>query len=132
MAVDVTDLERVPSFEALSPGEREALAPTGERVEVDGPGVEITQQGDFGHSVFAVLEGDAKVLVDGQEVARLSAGDLFGEIAVIASGRRTATVESLSAMVLVSFFKRDIWALEKNNAAFAEALRSIRPADDER
>jgi CRP-like cAMP-binding protein len=132
MAVDVSDLARVPIFEALSPGELEALAPTGERVEVEGAGVEITQQGDFGHSVFAVLEGDAKVLVDGQEVARLSAGDMFGEIAVIASGRRTATVESLGAMVLVSFFKRDIWALEKSNAAFAEALRSLRPADEDR
>ena len=63
--------------------------------------------------------------------AELSAGDLFGEIAVIASGRRTATVESLSTMVLVSFFKRDIWALEKSNAAFADALRALRATDDE-
>ena len=74
------------------PGSSRALASNGERVEVEGPGVEITQQGDFGHSVFAVLEGDAQVIVDGQEVGQLSAGDLFGEIAVIASGRRTATV----------------------------------------
>ena len=103
---------------------------TGERVEVEGPGVEITLQGDFGHSVFAVLEGDARVLVDGQEVGRLSAGDLFGEIAVIASGRRTATVESLGPMVLASFFKRDIWALEKSNAAFADALRALRATDE--
>jgi CRP-like cAMP-binding protein len=131
MAVTVTDLSPVPAFGALSLGELESLASTGERVEVKGPGVEITQQGDFGHSVFAVLEGDARVLVDGQEVGRLSAGDLFGEIAVIASGRRTATVESLGAMVLVSFFKRDIWALEKNNVAFADALRALRATHDE-
>jgi CRP-like cAMP-binding protein len=81
--------------------------------------------------VFAVLEGDATVIVSGEEVSRLSAGDLFGEIAVIASGRRTATVESLSPMVLMRFFKRDIWALEKSNAEFAEALRALRPADDD-
>ena len=133
MAVAATDLARVPIFGALSPSRaRGDSRPTGERVEVEGPGVEITQQGDFGHSVFAVLEGDARVLVDGQVVGQLSSGDLFGEIAVIASGRRIATVESLGAMVLASFFKRDIWALEKSNAAFADALRSLRPADDER
>ena len=129
MAVAVTDLSPVAAFGALSPGELESLASTGERVEIDGPGVEITLQGDFGHSVFAVLEGDARVLVDGQEVGRLSAGDLFGEIAVIASGRRTATVESLGPMVLASFFKRDVWALEKGNEAFADALRALRPAN---
>jgi CRP-like cAMP-binding protein len=129
MALELTALA-LPVFETLSCEEREALASAGDRVEVEGPGVEITQQGDFGHSVFAVLEGDARVVVDGREVGRLSTGDLFGEIAVIASGRRTATVESLSPMLLASFFKRDIWALEKGNTAFAEALRSLRQADD--
>ncbi len=131
MAVAVADLALVPAFTALASGELESLASSGERVEVEGPGVEITQQGDFGHSVFAILEGDARVLVDGQEVGQLSAGDLFGEVAVIASGRRTATVESLSDMVLVSFFKRDIWSLEKSNPAFADALRSLRVTGDE-
>ncbi len=129
MALAVADLALVPAFAALASGELESLASTGERVEVEGPGVEITQQGDFGHSVFAVLEGDARVLVDGRQVGQLAAGDLFGEVAVIASGRRTATVESLSAMVLVSFFKRDIWSLEKSNSAFAHALRSLRATD---
>ena len=131
MAVAVADLAVVPAFAALAPGELESLASGGERVDVEGPGVEITQQGDFGHSVFAVLEGEARVLVDGREVGQLSKGDLFGEVAVIASGRRTATVESRGAMVLVSFFKRDIWSLEKSNAAFADALRSLRATDAE-
>ncbi len=131
MAVDASDLALVPIFGALLPAELEGLASNGERVEVEGAGVEITHQGDFGHSVYAVLEGDAQVIVDGQVVNQLSAGDMFGEIAVIASGRRIATVESLGAMVLVSFFKRDIWALEKSNAAFADALRALRPADDD-
>lgn len=131
MAVAAAELALVPIFGALLPAELEALALSGERVEVEGPGVEITHQGDFGHSVYAVLEGDAQVIVDAHVVNQLSSGDMFGEIAVIASGRRIATVESLSAMVLVSFFKRDIWALEKSNAAFADALRALRPTDDE-
>jgi CRP-like cAMP-binding protein len=129
MTVSVSELTLIPAFAALAPDELAKLAASGERVELEGAGVEITQQGDFGHSVYAVLEGEARVVVDGEEVAKLSQGDLFGEVAVIASGRRTATVESLGAMVLVSFFKRDIWALEKSNAAFAEALRALRTND---
>jgi CRP-like cAMP-binding protein len=131
MPVDPTDIIELTVFETLSPAELGRLAEGADRVAIEGPGVEITVQGDFGHSVFVVLEGDARVVVDGQEVGRLSRGDLFGEIAVIASGRRTATVESLGAMELVSFFKRDIWALEKDNAAFAEALRDLRPTQVE-
>lgn len=131
MAVDTEELRALTILATLSPAELERLASSGERVEVEGGGVEITQQGDFGHSVFAVLEGDARVLVDGQDVGRISEGELFGEIAVIASGRRTATVESLGPMVLASFFKRDIWALEKSNVAFADALRALRPTDEE-
>ena len=131
MAVDQADINQLSAFKTLSPAELERLAAVAERVSVEGPGVEITVQGDFGHSVFVVLEGDARVVVDGQEVGRLSRGDLFGEIAVIASGRRTATVESLGDMELVRFFKRDVWALEKDNAAFAEALRDLRPTPAE-
>ena len=130
MAVNQTELAAIPAFGTLSPSELEGLASRGDRVVVEGPGVELTHQGDFGHSVFAVLEGDAQAVVDGNVVGHLSSGDLFGEIAVIASGRRIATVESLSAMELVSFFKRDIWELEKSNAAFAEALRNLRPAEE--
>jgi CRP-like cAMP-binding protein len=127
MPVDPTDISQLTVFETLSPAELGRLAEAADRVAIEGPNFEITVQGDFGHSVFVVLHGDARVLVDGQEVGRLSPGDLFGEIAVIASGRRLATVESLGAMELVRFFKRDIWALEKDNAAFAEALRGLRP-----
>ncbi len=131
MAVEASELALVPFFGALLPAELEGLASNGERVEIEGPGVEITHQGDFGHSVFAVLEGDARVIVDGHVVNQLSSGDVFGEIAVIASGRRIATVESLGPMVLVSFFKRDIWALERSNAVFADALRALRGTDGE-
>jgi len=130
MAVDQTDINQLTAFKTLSSAELERLAAGAERVSIEGPGVEITVQGDFGHSVFVVLEGDARVVVDGQEVGRLSRGDLFGEIAVIASGRRTATVESLGAMKLVSFFKRDVWALERSNEAFADALRTLRPTGE--
>lgn len=130
MALSVADLSMIRACATLTPHELETLAASGERVEFGGAGAEITQQGDFGHSVYAVLEGEARVVVDGQEVGRLSAGDVFGEIAVVMSGRRTATVESLGAMVLASFFKRDIWALEKSNPGFADALRALRPTDD--
>jgi CRP-like cAMP-binding protein len=126
MSVDAAELGALPVFGSLSQEELAKLAAGAERVEVGEPGVELTKEGDFGHSVFVVLEGTARVTVDGDVVRELSRGDLFGEIAVLSSGRRTATVVSSTAMTLVSVFKRDVWAIEEKNDAFAAELRRLR------
>jgi len=126
MSVDATELAVLPVFDALSPKELERLAAGADRVEIGEPGVELTTEGDFGHSVFVVLEGSARVSVGDEVVRDVSPGDLFGEVAVLSSGRRTATVVSLTPMVLASVFKRDVWEIEETNAAFAAELRRLR------
>ena len=126
MPVDAAELGALPVFGSLSEEELARLAAGAERVEVGEAGVELTKEGDFGHAVFVVLEGTAQVAVDGDAVRDLSRGDLFGEIAVLSSGRRTATVVSSTPMALVSVFKRDVWAIEEKNDAFAAELRRLR------
>ena len=70
-----------------------------------------------------MVGGTADVTVDGSPVRRLGRGDVFGEIAVLSSGRRTATVTSTSPMRLVSVFKRDLWRFADANPGFDDALR---------
>ena len=50
---------------------------------------------------------------------------MFGEIAVLASGRRTATIVAGSPMKLIAIFKRDVWALERRSPEAAERLRGL-------
>jgi voltage-gated potassium channel len=128
MSVDAAELGALPVFASLSQQELARLAAGADRVEIGEAGVELTTEGDFGHSVFVILDGTAQVVIDGGVVRNLSAGDLFGEIAVLSSGRRTATVVSSTPMVLVSVFKRDVWAIEEKNDAFAAELRRLREA----
>ena len=69
--------------------------------------------------------GTADVLRDGQVVGTVGPGDVVGEIAVIAAGRRTATVVATSPMRLIAVFKRDVWALERSAPQVAERLRAL-------
>ena len=121
--VDAVELRAVALFGSLDDQELESLASCAEVVEIPSEGVDLTRQGDFGHAVFAVVGGTADVTVDGSPVRQLGRGDVFGEIAVLSSGRRTATVTSTSPMRLVSLFKRDLWRFADANPGFDDALR---------
>jgi CRP-like cAMP-binding protein len=88
-------------------------------------GETVAAEGDFGHALYAIESGQASVSIDGAPVATLGPGDVFGEMAVISSGRRTATVVATSPMRLIAFFKRDVWALEQKAPQLAARLRGL-------
>ena len=111
--VDAVELRAVALFGSLDDQELESLASCAELVEISSEGIDLTRQGDFGHAVFAVVGGTADVTVDGSPVRQLGRGDVFGEIAVLSSGRRTATVTSTSPMRLVSAVQAGSLALRR-------------------
>ncbi|MGE4062374.1 MAG: cyclic nucleotide-binding domain-containing protein [Rhodospirillaceae bacterium] len=73
-------------------------------------GEAIYRQGDESHWAFEVLEGAVELLVDGPEgltvMARLKAGELFGELGIIDNAPRTATARARGA-VTVKAIPRD-------------------------
>jgi CRP-like cAMP-binding protein len=88
------------------------------------PGETLMSEGDFGHCLFLIEEGAARVSVDGTSVGEVGPGEVVGEVAVLASGRRTASVVATSSVRAISFFKRDVWALERTAPEAARRLRS--------
>jgi hypothetical protein len=84
-------LRAVPFLEVLPPYELERLALRSRWRDVPAGGV-VVRQGDEGHEFFAVESGRLYVEVDGVRRRELGAGDFFGEISLLHSVRRTATV----------------------------------------
>lgn len=120
--MDTARLRAIPLFAALSAEELAALAEVAveQWVEQDAA---IATEGEFGHAFFAIEAGEAEVRQGDEAIGRLGPGDVFGEIALLASGRRTASVVALTPMRLISLFKTDVWRLEREVPAVAEALR---------
>ena len=84
-------------FAALTDAQREALSRTA-RPGLYGEGEAIVREGDAGSSMFVVAGGEAAVtLASSKEpVARLGAGDFFGEMSLLTGDPRTATVTALT------------------------------------
>jgi CRP/FNR family cyclic AMP-dependent transcriptional regulator len=95
---DVETLRKIPLFSGLPTARLKLIAYTAEVVEF-APGETIVQQGDPADAVYIVTEGEAEVFikdVDGREIRLTTMGrhSLFGDVAVISKGRRTATVRA--------------------------------------
>ena len=55
-------------------------------------GFVLTTQASPGQECFVIVEGTAKVVIDGDTVATVGPGDCVGEMALLDGGPRTATV----------------------------------------
>ncbi len=73
--------------------------------------------------MFAVMDGTADVFIDGNLIRTLGPGDVFGEIAVLFGGRRTATVVATEPMHLVMLFNAELARLDRDMPQVADALR---------
>jgi CRP-like cAMP-binding protein len=115
-------LDQIPLFAGLTAEERAEVAACLREVTVDA-GTALATQGENAYELFAIEAGDAEVRKDGEVVRTLSAGDVFGEIGLLATGTRTASVVATSPMRLVVMFSREYKQLESRVPQLARSLR---------
>ncbi len=98
-----------PVFSPLSAPTIERLARHAERLSV-GTGESIIRQGDPGDRYYVVVEGTVAIDQDGQRIRELSAGDSFGEIALVRDVPRTATATATTGVELIAVERDDFLA----------------------
>jgi Pyruvate phosphate dikinase, AMP/ATP-binding domain/Cyclic nucleotide-binding domain len=91
-------IEQVPLFDGMSPRDIEGIAAMFKERRFDA-GETVTKEGAGGAAFFVIESGEATVTLGGRELARLAAGDYFGEVALIDDGARTATITATTELV---------------------------------
>ena len=86
-------LAQLALFADLRWPELEAIAHTFDE-EVFAQGQRVLRQGISGGAFYVIIEGEAAVVIDGQERAKLGRGEFFGEISVLIGGVPIADVRA--------------------------------------
>jgi CRP-like cAMP-binding protein len=97
-----TRLASIDLFATLSPEARIALSRSGAE-HMFASGEPIVRQGEAGQSMYVVLSGRARVVLEpsGQEVAVIESGGFFGEMSMLTGDPRTATVRAVGDVRLL-------------------------------
>merc|ERR1719240_2015037 len=102
----------------LSDADKQTIA--GSLKEVEYPeGRNVIVEGDEGDKFYIIRDGEVKCTKGGKEVSeRLKRGDFFGELALLSSDKRAATVTSTMATTVLYLGR-------------AEFIRMLGPLSDE-
>jgi CRP-like cAMP-binding protein len=123
VVVDSSRIAAFPDFADLPAEELDVLAASMSEVEV-GAGANVITLDDYGTAIYFVEQGDADVLQEGGETKEsVGPGEVFGEIGLLLTGQRTATVVALTPMRLLSLSGQDF---DRIRASVPEAERTLR------
>jgi CRP-like cAMP-binding protein len=121
--VDPSRIAPFLDFADLPADELDELADAMNEVEVEA-GTNVVTLDDYGTAVYFIEQGNADVLDDdGEPTEFLGPGDTFGEIGLLLTGQRTATVVARTRLRLLSLSGPDF---ERIRARVPGAERSLR------
>jgi CPA1 family monovalent cation:H+ antiporter len=121
--VDASRIAAFPVLADLPEAELDELAAAMREVNTEA-GTTIVTVDDYGTAIYFVEHGEADVLIDeGKRSVPLGPGDTFGEIALLLTGERTATVVARTPMQLLSLSGQDF---EPIRARVPELERTLR------
>ena len=122
-------MDTFPLLAGLPAAERDELAAATRELEVEA-GAEVIKLDDYGTAVYFIEEGQADVLPEGGETTQaVGPGDTVGEISLLLTGQRTASVVARTPMRLHSLSDQDF---QRIRARVPELERSLRRLGFER
>ena len=104
--MDAAKLTQISLFEGLSDAQLKQIGGWADEIDVD-TGYHLIRRDGFGYEFFAIIDGTAEVMDGERHLADLSAGDFFGEMALLDEERRSASVRATSPMRLMVMTRQE-------------------------
>ena len=117
----VRGLANAPLFSGLSERQVKRLAKFA-KVRTIPPETFVVKQGEKGIGFYLILEGNLVVRKSGRAIARLGAGDFFGELALFDDRQRSADVITDGPVTVVVLSRWEFWGFASDHPT---VLRTI-------
>ena len=88
-------------------------------------GTTIFQEGEQAHELFVIKSGDVRIQIGNRTVSELSADHIFGEMALIDDGPRSATAIALTDVTLAPIKENQFLFLVQNTPFFALSVMRV-------
>lgn len=111
-------------FESFRPQEVARISAAGTRVRLP-EGWSPVWESTPADKAYIILSGEVSVRRGGTEIARLGAGDIMGETAIVNHTLRTATLVALTPLELIHLTDDAVRRLSEQLPAFRQALEEV-------
>ena len=126
--MDVSQLKRVPLFADVPDESLAKIAPF-TKVDEFADGKAVVKEGGYSNDFFVIEDGTAKVERDGEHLADLGPGDVFGEQGLLEKQQRSATVTATSTLRVI---KIEHWELSRMRKSMPEVVEHLQKQVEER
>jgi CRP-like cAMP-binding protein len=126
--VDVSQLKSVPLFAEVPDESLAKIAPF-TKVDEFADGKAVIREGGYSNDFYVITEGTAKVERDGEHLADLGPGDVFGEQGLLEKQARSATVTATDTLRVI---KIEHWELSRMKKSMPEVVDQLQHQVEER
>jgi CRP/FNR family transcriptional regulator, cyclic AMP receptor protein len=126
--VDVSLLKTIPLFADVPEDKLRKIAPFAETDEF-AEGQVVVKEGGYSNHFFAIEDGTVSVERDGEHLADLGPGDVFGEQGLLEKTERVATVTATSRLRVI---KIEHWELSRMRKSMPEVVEELQRKVEER
>ncbi len=111
-------------FDTFTPQEVARICAAGRRVRLPQGWSPIWERTPA-DKAYVIISGEVSVRRDGEEIARLGAGEIMGEAGIVRHSLRSASLVALTPLDLVHFTADAVHELCEEMPSFASALDTV-------
>ena len=126
--MDVSLLKSIPLFAEVPDDKLQKIAPFA-NADQFAEGEVVIKEGGYSNHFYAIEEGTAEVERNGEHLADLGPGDIFGEQGLLEKQERSASVIATSRLRVI---KIEHWELSRMRKSMPEVVEELQQKVEER